>query len=614
MASSRPLTPARIDFNAGEVPYAADYDDVYHSAAGGPEQSRHVFLAGNGLPERWRGRRLFTILETGFGLGLNFLCTAEAYLADPSAAERLHYVAVEMHPAVLADLKRAHARWPLHDSLAAELREHWPPLLHGFHRIELAAGRIALTLLFGDAGELLAELRATCVDAIYLDGFAPEKNPDMWSLAVFRQIGRVSVPGASAATWSVARTVRGGLQAAGFRVEKRKGFGRKREMLAGVKTRLPAPCANRPPRHALIVGAGVAGCWTAYTLARRGWNVTLVEQHDRPAREASGNAVGVLLPALNLADNANARLARAAFLWASHVLGRDLGAHNAWRRTGLLQIALTEAQVQRMALILATHGFPPEYAAWVEHTEASRLAEHPVGGPGWWIARGGWVDPARLCERLLDAGAGRIERRFTSKAHGLERAGSGWRIVDPSGHTTGEAPVVILANGFGARQLGLEPLRALVSVRGQVSYLPPAPSRKLNIVVCGDGYVAPLPDGGHCVGATFEPESTALDLRIDDHARNLARAERMLPGYASGLDATRLDGRVALRTASADRLPFCGRWQPARADAEGLHLFTGLGARGLIWAPLCAEMLASELEAEPNPVELSLTYAVDPNR
>ncbi len=608
-----PLTPARIDF-AGGVPFAVAYDDVYHSADGGPAQTRHVFLAGNGLPERWRGRPRFAIVETGFGLGLNFLCTAEALRTDPSAPMRLHYVAVEKHPPDMRDLERAHRNWPQLGE-AAELRRVWPLLIPGFHRLELLDGRVSLTLAFGDAADMLSEIDSGCVDALYLDGFAPEKNPGMWSQAVFRELARVARPGATAATWSVAKGVRAGLHAAGFRVEKRPGFARKREMLTAS---LPVAEESRPlaaEHHAVVVGAGIAGCWTAHRLARRGWSVHLIERRTRLAQEASGNAVAALLPALNLADNENARLARAAFLWATHLLAQEASEACVWALTGVLQLALSAQQAERMPRILQMHGFPPAYAAWIEQGEASARAERPVGGPGWWIPRGGWVAPERLCRTLLEGVHEHVRIDFGREAFRVVRDRDRWLVLDRANTTLAAAPVVVLANGLSASTLGIAGVPPLVSVRGQVTHLPPDPTRSLRIVVCGDGYVAPLPQGGHCVGATFEPDSTALETRRDDHAENLARAERMLPGFAAALAPAQLGGWVGLRAATPDRLPLCGPLSYPPAETEpGLHLLAGLGSRGIIWAPLCAELLAARLDGEPNPVEASLVAALAPSR
>lgn len=605
---SQRIEPARIAFDARGTPHAEDFGDIYHSIDGGPAQASHVFVAGNDLPLRWRNRDRFAILETGFGIGLNFLCTAAAFLEDGERPGRLDYVAVEKHPPCLHDLAHAHAHWPETAVIAAELQRRWPPLVGGFHRLELAAGRITLTLLFGEAAPMLAELDAARFDAIYLDGFAPEKNPQMWSEAVFEQIARLSRPGTTAATWSVAARVRAGLQHAGFGIERRAGFARKREMLCARRPEDDAPRLLRSEHRAVIVGAGIAGCWTAYALARRGWNIDLVEQHAAPAREASGNPVGALLPAINLADNENARLARAAFLYASRKLALDFPADDIFGPIGLLQLAMSPEQAQRMARIVATHGFPPEYVAWVEREEAQRRAGHSVCGPGWWIPAGGWVQPRRLCEALLDAAQSRLRTHFGTRVQRIARAGEQWQAIDAAGRLIAAAPTLIVANAYGATSLGLSGLPRLISVRGQVSFLPAQTSAHLQTVVCGDGYIAPLAGGGACVGSTFEPGSQALELRSEDHLQNFTRAARMLPGYGAGTQPLSLDGRAALRTATADRLPACGELD------DGLHLFAGLGARGLIWAPLCAEVLASRLNREPNPVEASLIDAIRPSR
>jgi tRNA 5-methylaminomethyl-2-thiouridine biosynthesis bifunctional protein len=230
------LVPARVAFDAAGVPYSPEYGDVYHSADGGPEQARHVFLGGNGLPGRWRGRGAFTIVETGFGLGVNFLVTCAALLADAHAPEHLHYVSAEKHPFEKDDLAAALARYTELAPLAGELAAAWPAAVAGVHRLKLARGRVELTLLFGDAAEMLPRVDARA-DAFYLDGFAPARNPELWSAGILRELARLAAPGATLATWTVARAVRERLAAAGFAVEKRPGFGRKREMLAGGITR-----------------------------------------------------------------------------------------------------------------------------------------------------------------------------------------------------------------------------------------------------------------------------------------------------------------------------------------------------------------------------------------
>ena len=226
------LKAAKLQFLPDGTPFSGLYDDVYHSAAGAVAQARHVFLAGSGLPMRWRGRPRFVILETGFGLGLNFLTTWRAWRDDPNACRELRFVSLEKYPFRVDDLASAQAAWPEFAALAEELQARWPPLSPGEHRLELADGRLTLRLVFGDALATLSRLEAA-VDAFYLDGFSPAKNPELWSPEVCRALARLANPGATLATWSVAGSVRRALSSAGFVVDKRPGFADKREMLVG---------------------------------------------------------------------------------------------------------------------------------------------------------------------------------------------------------------------------------------------------------------------------------------------------------------------------------------------------------------------------------------------
>ncbi|MGH9938289.1 MAG: tRNA (5-methylaminomethyl-2-thiouridine)(34)-methyltransferase MnmD, partial [Blastocatellia bacterium] len=238
-----PLVSAVPAFDADGTPFSPEYGDVYHSAESGPGQARHVFLGGNDLPARWSGARVFTVLEAGFGLGLNFLATWAAWCVDPGRPQRLHFVSVEKHPFAREGLAELHAHYPEFKSLAAQLQAAWPLPLPGLHRLHFENGRVTLTLALADVADILPKLRLAA-DAIYLDGFAPDRNPDMWTPAMMKALARLCRPGATAATYATARAVRDALAAAGFVPELRPGFGRKRHMLAA---RFSPP---RPPRHA----------------------------------------------------------------------------------------------------------------------------------------------------------------------------------------------------------------------------------------------------------------------------------------------------------------------------------------------------------------------------
>jgi tRNA 5-methylaminomethyl-2-thiouridine biosynthesis bifunctional protein len=599
-----PLVPARLAFDAGGVPYSEAYGDVYHSADGGPGQARHVFLAGNALPERWRARPSFTVVETGFGLGVNFLVTGAALLADKCAPARLHYVSVEKHPFARNDLTAALARYPELSALASELLAGWPLCMPGFHRLHLARGRITLTLLLGDAQALLPQLEARA-EAFYLDGFAPEKNPGLWSASIMKELARLAAPGATFATWTVAGAVCSALGKAGFSVEKRAGFGRKREMLAGS---FPGQAQDRaaPDRRVAVVGAGIAGTSCAERLAARGWEIALIERHGAPAREASGNPMGLLRPALHLEDTALARLSRAALGYAlRHFCGLEReGRVLPWKQSGVLRLARDAAHMQRFEEIARANAFPADFARCVDATEAARIAGCAVRGPGWWLPSAGWVSPPELCATQIERAE--IRRVFSAEALRIAASGGAWRIEGAEG-VLAEAPHVILAAAGSVNILLPDAPLPLTPVRGQVSFAPPG--QRLDVPVGGDGFVTSAA-GGFVFGATFQLDDPGSEPRAADHASNLARANSLLPGFAAGLDPARLAGRVAFRATTPDRLPIYGEL-PAYS---GVRAALGLGANGLLWAPLCAEWLASGLEGEPLPLERDLAAAIDPGR
>lgn len=623
------LVPARFTHAADGTLKSAEYDDIYHSAAGGLAQSRHVFLGGNDIPARWQTRASYTVVETGFGCGLNFLATWAAWRDDPARCARLHFVSVEKHPFSGEDLREIYRSWPELAALSHELLEVWPPLVPGFQRLDLDGGRVSLTLLFGDAVELLAQLRARA-DAFFLDGFAPSKNTDLWSPAVFRQIGRLAADGATAATWSVAAVVRDGLRDAGFACERRAGFADKREMLVARRERASSNHSSSVSgRHAIVIGAGLAGSSCAASLAARGWQVDLVERHPAPAQEASGNLAGVLRPVLSLDDNRLSRLSRAGFLHAlRHLqqLERD-GHAPRWQPCGVLQLARDACHEATQRKTVARHAYPADYARFVDRDLATELVGHPAAAGGWHFPTGGWVNPPSLVTANLASGGDRIRLRIGKAIKSLQRRGDLWRALADDGSVIAEAPHVILADGCGTLRIegamGL-PLRP---GRGQVSLLREHGQRALNCVVTQRGYATPAVDGWHCAGATFDANDNSTALAAIDHAENLARLEAMLPGFADETDARRLAGRVGFRPTSPDRRPLIGAlpcapvagnrvpttlWKVERLP--GILVVNGFGARGLVWSALAGELIATGLECEPLPLEADLIDSLDPAR
>jgi len=601
-----PLVPATLAFAPDGTPYSETYGDVYHSAAGGPAQARHVFLEGNGLPARWRSRRAFTVLETGFGFGLNLLVTWAAWREDPERCARLHFVSIEKHPFAAADLERLHERYPELAEAADALRAQWPPLVPGVHRIELDHGRVVLTLAFADAADALRELRLAA-DAIYLDGFAPGKNPAMWSAAAMKALARLAAPGATAATWSTAAPVREGLAAAGFAVEKRPGFAAKREMLVAhyaPRGRPRPPPASWPARRALVIGAGIAGAAACERLAARGWDVVLIERRREPAAETSGNHAGVFHPVATPDDSVLARLTRAGSLYALRRWSALEGA--AWQACGALQLARDDNEDQAQQRALAALGAGADYARRVTRAEASDLAGLGVAAGGLWFAPGGWVRPPSLARAQLAHSA--AEACLGIEVAALERAAAGWSARDAAGREIAAAPVVVLANAADALRLAPGSGIALRRVRGQVSHLPAALFRAPRLPLLRGGFVLPEVGGIAVAGASYDFDDEDPAPRPDGHAGNLARLEGIVPGAARGLEPALLEGRVGFRAVTRDRLPVAG------ALAPGLYGAFGYGSRGLVWAALAAELIACLVEGEPLPLEGQLADALAPAR
>ncbi|MFP5405144.1 MAG: tRNA (5-methylaminomethyl-2-thiouridine)(34)-methyltransferase MnmD, partial [Gammaproteobacteria bacterium] len=324
-------------FDPAGIPFDRLYGDRFHSGAGAWEQAEAVFLAGCRVRERWSGRERFTVLELGFGLGVNFLATLRAWRADPARSRSLHFVSVEAHPLSREDLARALRAVGAEGSDAAALPDRWPLALPGLHRLDFEGGAVTLTLAFGDADRMVPQL-ALGADAIYLDGFAPARNPAMWQPGLIRALARRARPGARLATWSAAGEVRRLLAATGFEVTRVAGFGGKRHRIEAVWAprwrTWPAP--EEPPalseRRVLVIGAGLAGAAVAAGFTRRGFEVEVLDRGSAPGGQGSAQPLCAEHPHLSPDDNPLARLSRAALL-----LGRR--ARESTRAQGRIELA-----------------------------------------------------------------------------------------------------------------------------------------------------------------------------------------------------------------------------------------------------------------------------------
>lgn len=627
-----PIVPARIDFDDAAAPRAVDFGDVYHPRDGALGQARHVFLAGNGLPQRWQHRKRFAILETGFGLGNNFLATWAAWRSDPARSARLHFVSIEKHPPRREDLARAHAASPL-PQLAASLLAQWPPLAPNLHRLTFDGGCVELLLFFGDVHHGVREIVGR-FDAFFLDGFAPALNPRMWDARVLEALGRQAASESTAATWSVAREVRDGLSAAGFAVERAPGFAGKREMTVARYAprfdRKPPPGRRWQPtaaNDALVIGGGLAGSSVAAALVDAGFACTVFDRRAEPSPEAAMRLVGIFHGVVHGHDGTHARFGRAAALHAGREIAGAIAMHGVpGSAAGLLR--LSDESFESLCTTAARLSLPPEYARPVDAREASSLAGVSLDRPAWLFGRGGWVQTAALRRAWTYRQSIRLRRGVEVAA--LRREGDQWALLDEDGRLLERAPIVVLAGAADTLRLIGAPDWPAQRVRGQTSWLaadtPGLPA--LRLPLAGAGYAVPLADGSLLFGATSQPGDLDPCVREKDHRFNLQRLAA-LTGCFEPSHWMPQAGLVGWRWVAADRLPVVGPVPDLAATAagspridqprfaprqQGLFVLSALASRGISWAPLAARVLAAQIAGAPWPLEASLSDAIDPAR
>lgn len=637
---TEPLTPATVKWRAGE-PWSSQFEDVYFSSADGLAETQHVFLHHNDLPERFRvlaNGSDFVIGETGFGTGLNFLATVATWLEHAPAGTQLHYVSVEKFPLHRDDLRHALTRWPELAPLAEPFLARYPVLLPGYHRLVFSDWGVRLTLLFGDATTELAALDGR-IDAWYLDGFAPSRNPELWQPALFRELARLSHAGTTFATFTAAGAVRRGLSEAGFAVEKVPGHGQKREMLTGRYLGTTNPVADTPPwfiappgqtaREIAIIGAGIAGCAVARVLAERGFRVTVLDPAG-PGRLTSGNPAAILFPKLPPLAEAHDHFQLHSYLYTLRRLAEP-AFQPYYHACGVLQLLDRRGPARERRD--EAEDWPAELVHLLTAAQASETANLPLDQDTLHFPGAGWLEATRYCEALL---AHPHIALVTARVAELIREDTHWQLRGDGGAVITQAPLVLLANAFDALRLrpGLGPLQA---VRGQITRLPVRPeSAGLKTVLCGSSYFAPAHSGEHCVGATFQPNRTDLAEQAEDDAANIAELEACLPALA-GLWSTNdpaVTGRAGLRTQSLDYLPLIGgvpddTWMqthytglrdgkvqdyPPLQFEPGLYASLAHGSKGFTNAWLAAELLADLIQDTPRPLPRSTVTALHPAR
>jgi len=650
---------AEPDWLPDGTPWSREFGDVYYSRDDGCAEARHVFLRHNALESRWRSLpdhagSVFVINETGFGTGLNFLLAWQLWERVAPAAARLVFRSLDAYPLSREAIRHANARWPELAGLAEELIAAWPPLLEGLHTLDFAGGRVRLQLHIGDVTPALDEYGASQhpelavpADAWFLDGFAPARNPAMWTPAVLHRVAALSRAGTTLATFTAASAVRTALTAAGFAIERVSGFGRKREMLAGrFEGAAHAPseppsetpwqlCATPAPRHrkAIVIGSGIAGACCANALARRGVRVTVVETAEAPLASAAASPQGILFTQLPVNDTPHGEFTLHSYLHALRFYAALFGAEsNEYARCGLLQLRSDEDS--EFVSLRERYAALPELARFVDAREASAIAGITLGQQAIHLPGSGWLVPQAARARLLDHPL--IETRFGCQATRLDNTAGHWSVELGRGESI-DAPVVVVATASTTNALlGANPL-PIAALRGQITLIPRAlVGVTPRCVVCASGYVAPARGEWLCCGASYVRGAGDCQPTRAEDADNLERAHEILAHIdLEKIPQEALRAGVGYRSSTPDRLPIAGAVADAAAFRHdfaalrhnarrpidrtgsylpGLYVSTGHGSRGLTSAPLCADAIAASICSEPSPLSRRLQRTISPAR
>ncbi len=703
--TERPSSSHHIRWDESGRPHSDKFDDVYFSKESGVEESRYVFLEGNKLSERWSHqdtpKNHFSIFETGFGTGLNFLSAWHLWRSKPlSRKANLHFLSVEKYPLSASDLRRALSIWPELNELSDQLVKHYPPQpTKGMHRIVFEGGKIVLTLFFGDARDGLSEWLPIAApgesvkgmpvsfggnipfaDAWFLDGFTPAKNPDLWTQEIFDLIAQLSQENTSFATFTAAGHVRRGLTDAGFICSKQKGFGRKREMLSGVfnlhKEEFFEACeskrdekqqtteqrynvapgkeqswhlryveADEDVKHVCIIGGGLAGCHSAFALANKNVQVTVLEKSKFLASGASGNAQGAVYGKLSPHTDPLSQLNLTAQIFANHFYANHGFFESCGQQCGVLHLAHNDRLTEHYTAIAKQyHDFEApttnenaSFAKWIDKLQTEETCGLPLNNSGLFIAQAGWLNPAVLCQQLTQHKNINIETNAHVETLAFENGT--WKIFGYDGKQLAQVDAVIIANAFDALRLEQSKFLPLKRIRGQVSYLPAtSTTEKLKSVICGDGYIAPKQDQLHTIGATFTLKNFSESTNTEDHAANVEKLRALSQAIANDHDIAlpvELSGRVGFRCTTPDYFPVVGplpsvkpfveRFSKLRRNANTvvdspgsylprLYCNLGHGSRGLCYMPLCSETLASVITGEFLPISRSLWRYLHPAR
>ncbi|WP_016760887.1 bifunctional tRNA (5-methylaminomethyl-2-thiouridine)(34)-methyltransferase MnmD/FAD-dependent 5-carboxymethylaminomethyl-2-thiouridine(34) oxidoreductase MnmC [Leptospira weilii] len=641
-----------LSWKNNHTPVSDRFEDIYFSPENGLEETKHVFIGGNDLPNRWKNSNIqnsFCILELGFGTGLNFFTTWKEYLKHKNRF-RLHFISVEKFPLSREEISKAISAFSELGEIKEEFLSSYQDLIPGMNYFRFLEGKIHLTLFLGDVADALCEISGK-VDAIFLDGFAPSKNPEMWEESVLRNLKNVSKPETTFSTFTVARNVRDSLSSAGFTLEKRPGFGRKREMLTGkysnpaseTKESIPKEkpwCKRSDPesqiKTAAIVGAGIAGSTLAYSLSKRGIQVFLIDPSGI-ANETSGIPVAISHPHLTKTPGSVSLFTLRAFRYALSFLS-SFADKDQFGKVGLFHGVTEEASLERFRKSIENHRLTEEIASWKPNDSDFHENNRFIKELGVFFENGFWTRPGSIARKCADQP--RI-KSIRATANSFERTGTFWKLGLKESDQKILADSIIFCNSYLIGKLVSslfegEEIFPINKVRGQlISLKETENSSRFPNILCAEHYLTPSVQEEHILGSTFDEFDLNPEPRKKDTDLLLQYVQTKYPTLKFDSNCV-LSEKTGFRAQTPDRFPIIGpifdpkvfretykeidlprnqrKTFPNLKTIPGLYVFGGLGSRGVLSSFLGAEILASLILGEPAPVEFSILESLHPAR
>ena len=657
------ITPANIDWQTDDtgnkVPVSGEFGDVYFSHADGLAESRHVFLAHNQLPARLADlapKQCFTIAELGFGTGLNLLATWQLWrqLRDKQrhlATARLHFITTEKHPIPLADLTQILTLW---GQRAPELTEFiepllmaYPPLIAGCHRLNFFEDNLTVDIWLGDAADSLGKLAVDTslkptpyIDAWFLDGFAPSCNSTLWADTIFAQIQRLSQPNTTAATYSCAGMVKRALRDCGFQIKKVRGFGRKREMLTAVMSDLTLlddsnnqnshSTSSIEQSHTVVIGAGVSGLLTAWSLANRGIQVTLLDK-SAPLAGASGNPRALLAPKMTPLHHVDEHLHTIGYLYSNRLYrllntrAENEGIAPIIEPTGALDL-LIKANIGKEQIA----DYPDDMATTLSCEQAQNVSGLKAQdlSDNLYLPQSGLVNPQALKNVILLHPLIRFEQLDVDSMSEAQEHVCIKGINQDKGLLSISADNVVICAAYESHKLDKR-IFDCRKIRGQLSWFVPTAEQYAKLPKI------PLKYSGYCaaftaqtgdeqlnkvitgaphllLGASFVRNDTDIDIRNEEHQISREKLVTAIPELATVIPSDTLlwQGRAGIRTQTPNYHPIVGQL----AYSKRMWVMSAMGAKGYALAPICAEALVDMMLGSFTPLSTAMLARLTPNR